>query len=201
MQRRRHATNLQRTAVRAADQGTRRLAVEILARLEPAFEAMLVLTGKVENNHREPGQKACGEGVVPGAGIEPAQPQGREILSLLCLPISPSGRCKQLYLPRNERKGKCVTHFPFDIWSGRRVSNSRPIPWQGIALPTELLPLGSISGAARHVGKTRRESKDSRPPARRIIRMPVGAVNSLSLVSSLFKPLFFGTALRRGPAR
>ena len=26
------------------------------------------------------------------------------------------------------------------IWSGRRVSNSRPIPWQGIALPTELLP-------------------------------------------------------------
>ena len=25
-------------------------------------------------------------------------------------------------------------------WSGRRVSNSRPIPWQGIALPTELLP-------------------------------------------------------------
>ena len=28
----------------------------------------------------------------------------------------------------------------FRMWSGRRVSNSRPIPWQGIALPTELLP-------------------------------------------------------------
>jgi hypothetical protein len=28
-------------------------------------------------------------------------------------------------------------------WSGRRVSNSRPIPWQGIALPTELLPHGA----------------------------------------------------------
>jgi hypothetical protein len=26
-------------------------------------------------------------------------------------------------------------------WSGRRVSNSRPQPWQGCALPTELLPL------------------------------------------------------------
>jgi hypothetical protein len=26
------------------------------------------------------------------------------------------------------------------IWSGRRVSNSRPQPWQGCALPTELLP-------------------------------------------------------------
>ena len=28
-----------------------------------------------------------------------------------------------------------------DVWSGRRVSNSRPQPWQGCALPTELLPL------------------------------------------------------------
>ena len=26
------------------------------------------------------------------------------------------------------------------IWSGIRGSNSRPIPWQGIALPTELIP-------------------------------------------------------------
>ena len=26
------------------------------------------------------------------------------------------------------------------LWSGRRVSNSRPQPWQGCALPTELLP-------------------------------------------------------------
>ena len=29
---------------------------------------------------------------------------------------------------------------PFKFWSGRRVSNSRPQPWQGCALPTELLP-------------------------------------------------------------
>ena len=29
--------------------------------------------------------------MVPGTGIEPVQPYGREILSLLCLPISPSG--------------------------------------------------------------------------------------------------------------
>ena len=26
------------------------------------------------------------------------------------------------------------------FWSGRRGSNSRPQPWQGCALPTELLP-------------------------------------------------------------
>ncbi len=31
--------------------------------------------------------------------------------------------------------------FPFcGIWSGKRVSNSRPQPWQGCALPTELFP-------------------------------------------------------------
>ena len=32
--------------------------------------------------------------------------------------------------------------FPFltKIWSGKRGSNSRPIPWQGIALPAELFP-------------------------------------------------------------
>ncbi len=31
-------------------------------------------------------------------------------------------------------------HAARKIWSGRRVSNSRPQPWQGCALPTELLP-------------------------------------------------------------
>ena len=30
--------------------------------------------------------------LVPGAGIEPARPYDREILSLLCLPISPPGQ-------------------------------------------------------------------------------------------------------------
>jgi hypothetical protein len=31
--------------------------------------------------------------------------------------------------------------FPFySNWSGKRVSNSRPQPWQGCALPTELFP-------------------------------------------------------------
>jgi hypothetical protein len=35
--------------------------------------------------------------------------------------------------------------FPFQIWSGKRVSNSRPQPWQGCALPTELFPHSLIS--------------------------------------------------------
>ena len=37
------------------------------------------------------------------------------------------------------KKGKRSSLSLF-IWSGRRVSNSRPQPWQGCALPTELLP-------------------------------------------------------------
>src|SRR5271169_5429868 len=32
------------------------------------------------------------------------------------------------------------------IWSGKRDSNSRPIPWQGIALPTELFPQKTKAG-------------------------------------------------------
>ena len=37
------------------------------------------------------------------------------------------------------KKGS-LRRLPFAIWSGIRDSNSRPIPWQGIALPTELIP-------------------------------------------------------------
>jgi hypothetical protein len=40
--------------------------------------------------------------LVPGAGIEPAQPYGREILSLLCLPISPSGQLPNFLFPALE---------------------------------------------------------------------------------------------------
>ena len=40
---------------------------------------------------------------------------------------------------RRIKKGSQLS-FPLEFWSGRRVSNSRPQPWQGCALPTELLP-------------------------------------------------------------
>ena len=30
--------------------------------------------------------------------------------------------------------------YVLDSWSGKRGSNSRPRPWQGRALPTELFP-------------------------------------------------------------
>ncbi|SIT49125.1 hypothetical protein BN2475_1260008 [Paraburkholderia ribeironis] len=35
------------------------------------------------------------------------------------------------------KKGSAASPY---VWSGRRGSNSRPQPWQGCALPTELLP-------------------------------------------------------------
>src|SRR5690606_23861976 len=41
---------------------------------------------------------------------------------------------------RIKQKGPNRSLGLFRIWSGRRVSNSRPQPWQGCALPTELLP-------------------------------------------------------------
>ena len=44
---------------------------------------------------------------------------------------------------RNE-KGS-LKKLPLQNWSGRRVSNSRPQPWQGCALPTELLPQTAVS--------------------------------------------------------
>ena len=55
--------------------------------------------------------------------------------------------------PFSKKKGKQM--LPFLYWSGKRGSNSRPIPWQGIALPTELLPhkqkklTPSVNGAGK----------------------------------------------------
>jgi hypothetical protein len=46
-----------------------------------------------------------------------------------------------------DKKGKLLLPFllkdvgtSFNVWSGKRGSNSRPQPWQGCALPTELFP-------------------------------------------------------------
>ena len=49
-----------------------------------------------------------------------------------------------------------------EFWSGRRVSNSRPQPWQGCALPTELLPLRSVTTDLAKTWSGRRVS-NSRP--------------------------------------
>jgi hypothetical protein len=56
----------------------------------------------------------------PGVLVKPTLYVGRDVV------------CVQL-------KGESMMLSPM-IWSGKRDSNSRPIPWQGIALPTELFP-------------------------------------------------------------
>ena len=42
--------------------------------------------------------------------------------------------------PTNSVNEKSSNELPSENWSGKRVSNSRPQPWQGCALPTELFP-------------------------------------------------------------
>src|SRR5215470_16765215 len=63
-----------------------------------------------------------------------------------------AGRCMATLPPRRvvdrsrlvgRKKSKCQGRagaLPERNWSGKRVSNSRPQPWQGCALPTELFP-------------------------------------------------------------
>ncbi len=107
------------------------LAVEILSRLKPAFELMVVLAGKVKNDHREPSQKARSERqrVVPGAGVEPARPQGRGILSPLCLPIPPSG--PQLF--------QAATTIP-QVRGSRHKPHRLTVPQDKICAPFTGLP-------------------------------------------------------------
>ena len=75
---------------------------------------------------------------VPGAGLEPARANAHWILSPTCLPIPPPGR--PFGSQPNKRKGASAFS-----WSERRDSNSRPRPWQGRALPAELLSHNMIS--------------------------------------------------------
>ncbi len=51
-------------------------------------------------------------------------------------------RCITALLPRQRgmKKGSWTASLFQGMWSGKRVSNSRPQPWQGCALPTELFP-------------------------------------------------------------
>ena len=57
---------------------------------------------------------------------------------------------EDLRFPQHSARGKKrKPGFPFEFWSGRRVSNSRPQPWQGCALPTELLPQFARQGLSQ----------------------------------------------------
>ena len=41
---------------------------------------------------------------------------------------------------KEKEPSKRALEFSIEIWSGKRDSNPRPLPWQGNALPTELFP-------------------------------------------------------------
>ena len=49
------------------------------------------------------------------------------------------GRTPGRHAPQTKRESQ-VSGSPSKFWSGKGVSNSRPQPWQGCALPTELFP-------------------------------------------------------------
>ena len=51
-----------------------------------------------------------------------------------------NGRGRKCAHLRPKTKGRACRTLSPRIWSGKRVSNSRPQPWQGCALPTELFP-------------------------------------------------------------
>ena len=102
--------------------------------------------------------------MVPRAGLEPAQRERRGILNPLCLPIPPPGHAilycdapNQCVLKRTVRhhlskQSANVTWLLFlQIWSDTRGSNSWPQPWQGCALPAELVSHKSLrnGGASR----------------------------------------------------
>ena len=76
---------------------------------------------------------------VPGTGIEPVLAfSANRILSPACLPIPPPGwRCENN--PSINKKSTRKRRMEF-FWSGRPGSNRPPRPWQGRALPNELLP-------------------------------------------------------------
>ena len=68
--------------------------------------------------------------LYPGRDLNPHDRNGHRILSPACLPVPPPGR----YIKKTSLFTERIS------LSGRRDSNPRPRPWQGRALPTELLP-------------------------------------------------------------
>src|SRR5690606_25579619 len=69
---------------------------------------------------------------------EAAAIEGLQTRVTYLLPISSASATQKL---SNEKKAEPQCVRPFSgTWSGKRVSNSRPQPWQGCALPTELFP-------------------------------------------------------------
>jgi hypothetical protein len=89
-------------------------------------------------------------GMVPGAGVEPARNKiPRDFKSLASTNFATQAIINRPRPESNRRKRLCRPLHDHSAtqpceWSGKRDSNSRPQPWQGCALPTELFPLSMI---------------------------------------------------------
>ena len=67
--------------------------------------------------------------------------------------------CRPLHnhfaIPPNWLLADCIGQIA-ETWSGKRVSNSRPQPWQGCALPTELFPhVNTVFWSGKRVSNSR----------------------------------------------
>ncbi len=113
--------------------------------------------------------------VVPGAGVEPARPLGRGILSPLCLPIPPPGRHKPLYLPGNGRRESACGTFPSRSGAGKE---SRTLDlYLGKVSLYQLSYSRAVNMAACHPAESPEPHDVRRAGAARIIRRQTGTVN------------------------
>ena len=87
-----------------------------------------------------------GSGVVPGAGLEPAWPCGRGILSPLCLPVSPPGRA------RPGAQGEIRTRTPLRALEPKSSLSANSNTWAG------------VSYRCAFYSSTRRLAANLRPP-------------------------------------
>ena len=86
-------------------------------------------------------------------GITPETLPRRDLLLKLAPTSEVPVYCSLTPFLRSRQGQYTVAHTPKPCplhWSGRRDSNPRPRPWQGRALPTELLPRGGIFGLAHY---------------------------------------------------
>ena len=84
-------------------------------------------------SHVKCGYSVCYQEMVGPPGLEP----GTDRLWAGC---SNQLSYRPMTFDRKSRTAKVMREMQNIVWSGKRDSNSRPPPWQGDALPTELFP-------------------------------------------------------------
>ena len=74
------------------------------------------------------------QGLVPGAGIEPARACAHKILSLACLPVSPSRHIVEGGSPLTISKNKDVTHATSSLFGAKDGVRTRDLDLGKVAL-------------------------------------------------------------------